>query len=124
MACAWSAFGGGLLPVLGMGVVWRFVLRLCCVSLFLFWSCSCSCLPVCGVVCGGLFCVVWVSRRKLKHLPGAYRAARRAQWGGLWPNELSLTKRQQQQAAEAGRAGNITTDAQDSDTSDDGVGDM
>lgn len=33
------------------------------------------------------------SKGKLKHVPGAYRAARKASWGGHWPNWLSRPKR-------------------------------
>lgn len=33
------------------------------------------------------------SKRKLKAVPGAYRAARKASWGGLWPDWLSRTRR-------------------------------
>ena len=41
---------------------------------------------VCITVRGG------VSRGKLKSTPGAYRAARRADWGAYWPNWLARKK--------------------------------
>lgn len=87
----------------------------------------CVCVPSSVRVCGGAS--VWVpqgalerrvaSKRRLRLHPGAYRAARKASWGGLWPDWLVRSKPSRGTAAVAVTDGSDSGSDSDSDRDSD-----